>query len=158
MGQALETRIPVSARPDSVRFLFDTVLPEIQCETPVPIKEPGSHRPGSPRVPNEIRYARPLACQDSGPDMRLQICPPLLTIDLHFPKPILTAAALYWIYPLLTPGRCGRGSSCTRFRAVCSKEVPKMVSFPELIFYGGATLAVVFLVWVLFKLVQDGRQ
>jgi len=30
-----------------------------------------------------------------------------------------------------------------------------MVSLPALVFYGGVTLAVVFLLWVLFKLVQE---
>jgi hypothetical protein len=32
-----------------------------------------------------------------------------------------------------------------------------MVSLTELFFYGGAALAVVFLAWVLFKLVEEAR-
>lgn len=33
-----------------------------------------------------------------------------------------------------------------------------MVSLPALIFYGGVTLALVFLVWVLFKLMDEARR
>jgi hypothetical protein len=33
-----------------------------------------------------------------------------------------------------------------------------MVSLSALFFYGGATLAVAFLIWVLFKLVSEERQ
>lgn len=32
-----------------------------------------------------------------------------------------------------------------------------MVNLSSLVFYGGAALAVVFLIWVLFKLVEDAR-
>ncbi len=76
----------------------------------------------------------------------------VFTIDLRPLYPILTAAAFHSMYCTSVILICPAQTWCGAQKGGSTK-----VSLSALLFYGSATLAVVFLIWVLFKLAQEAR-